>query len=349
MPSYYFVLPDVARPTGGVTVTIQLVQLLREAGYDAATLGGDKNYEYAFSNSGHRHFYHAPLKSAPYSFLGKRRSAIKRLKNISNWRPSAICEPLKLTSDSVFVIPEFWYPEYSVVFPNHKKILLSQNVQSFARALQRDNQSKNPIIDQFEAVVSISDATAEAVNAFTNKTSYLVPQSIIRPSLDPTRPKKRQIAFMPRKRREESKLLTDLLKDMPAFADWTIKPIDKMSLSEVDDILSESLIFLSFSRREGFGLPPAEAMAAGSIVVGYTGVGGEEFFLDDTSFKIPDSDITKFASVLESIVVEYDRDPTQLDELRQRAAKTIATKYNETAMRTALLKAWAEIEGKIAE
>jgi len=47
----------------------------------------------------------------------------------------------------------------------------------------------------------------------------------------------------------------------------------------VADILRSSRVFLSFSQREGFGLPPLEALACGCAVVGYHGFGGRALFV----------------------------------------------------------------------
>ena len=50
------------------------------------------------------------------------------------------------------------------------------------------------------------------------------------------------------------------------------------SEAAVADILRESQVFLSFGHPEGFGLPPAEALACGCLVIGYHGGGGREYF-----------------------------------------------------------------------
>ena len=122
---------------------------------------------------------------------------------------------------------------------------------------------------------------------------------------------------------------------------------DGASPEKLDSILRESLIFLSFSYREGFGLPPAEAMASGCIVVGYTGVGGEEFFQSEFGLQIPDSDIVRFVSTVEAAAKEYSRDPARLNHMRKSASQHIHARYSSDSMREALLALWRDNNEKI--
>ena len=56
----------------------------------------------------------------------------------------------------------------------------------------------------------------------------------------------------------------------PAFA--------QLSHASIAERLNGAQLFLAFGHPEGFGLPIAEAMAAGCWVVGYSGGGGQELF-----------------------------------------------------------------------
>jgi len=81
-------------------------------------------------------------------------------------------------------------------------------------------------------------------------------------------------------------------------------------------------------------------MAAGCIVIGYTGVGGQEYFKAGGGISIPDGDISEFADVLTSTIREYDTEPTRLDNIRFRSSAYICDKYSREKMRTSLLSAW---------
>ena len=50
-----------------------------------------------------------------------------------------------------------------------------------------------------------------------------------------------------------------------------------MQHEEVALALQEALLFLSCGHPEGFGLPLAEAIACGCLVVGYHGLAGRDF------------------------------------------------------------------------
>ncbi|WP_052265241.1 glycosyltransferase [Ruegeria sp. ANG-R] len=348
MPRYFFVQPDVTRPVGGNNVSLQLVNLLREAGYEAAALNAASDYVYPFFKSTQLPYYYPPLSKVTYQFLGRRARLKAHLKGLLSRRETGPNPLLTLRPSDVLLLPEYLYPEYSALFPQNRKILFVQDVYGFCFALQRDLKNGTNALDDFEATITTSAAAQSAVAQFTGLDSFLVSQSVTRPGLDSKASKKRQIAYMPRKRPKEITTLLGCLRENPALEGWNFRKIENVSPEELDNIFNESLIFLSFSYREGFGLPPAEAMAAGCLVVGYTGVGGEEYFQPDTGFPVLDSDIVGFAKALEGIVTEYDSDPARLDQLRANAAKTISDRYSPDTMRSTLLSAWQQIDARLS-
>jgi hypothetical protein len=74
--------------------------------------------------------------------------------------------------------------------------------------------------------------------------------------------KKKQICFMPRKNVEDARQVLNILRYRKALNGWKVVAIEKKRQAEAAEILRDSLVFLSFGHPEGFGLPPAEAMAA---------------------------------------------------------------------------------------
>ena len=98
------------------------------------------------------------------------------------------------------------------------------------------------------------------------------------PESDPTRPIR--VAFMPRKNaalaRQMQEVAMAALGPKPGFAvEWF--PLHNMTPEQVAAGLASSMVYLASGFPEGFGLPPAEAMAAGCLVVGFTGFGGWEY------------------------------------------------------------------------
>jgi len=81
-------------------------------------------------------------------------------------------------------------------------------------------------------------------------------------------------------------------------------------------------------------------MAAGCIVIGYTGVGGEEYFNAGLGISVPDADISAFAKSLISVVTEYDMNPTRLDEIRYHSASYICEIYNSELMSDSFISTW---------
>lgn len=347
---YYFILPDCGRPVGGVKVILNFVNLLHRAGYRVAPLYGSATHTYPYTSCDVPAFYHTALSYIPQQWISWRQKAIATLKSLpQNWGAGAVNIPLQKMPGDVFVIPEYAYPEFSELFLDHPRILLAQDVFGFSRAFVRDAKRKAMVCNTFDAVITTSNASQQAVATIGGLESYNIPLHVATAESGFCQDKKLQIAYMPRKRPEDMDIVLTALQQRPALAGIPVVKIQSMTDAEVARIMRESLIFLSFSSQEGFGLPPAEAMHAGCITIGYTGVGGDEFFTPRTGFPIADSDVVNFVKTVEQVVTRYQNDPNSLDELRRRASQHIGTTYNFDTMHHALLESWQEIDARLRQ
>jgi glycosyltransferase involved in cell wall biosynthesis len=119
----------------------------------------------------------------------------------------------------------------------------------------------------------------------------------------------RQITYMPRRSRDDATLVLEMLKSRRALSGWQVQPLDGLSQAEMAAALRASAIFLHFTYQEGFGLPAAEAMACGNLVVGFHGFSGREFLLPDFSRPIPTGDVLAFANSLEDVLTQEATTP----------------------------------------
>lgn len=277
-PTYYFILPEVERPVGGVNVLLQYIDILNAEGYRAAPLYGSAYYQYKYATCATQGFYLSDLETLARRSLGRRAKLTNLATGKTPFGQSRINAPLQRKASDVYVMPEYGYPELFEVFEGARRILAVQDVFGFLRAFTRDTLSIKRVIDRFDAAFTTSAACYRAVNCMTDTNCHRLTLNLERPGLAYRQDKKLQIAYMPRKRAEEVEIVVNALKNRAEMADVFFTAIENVSEYEGFDILGDSLIFLSFSSKEGFGLPPAEAMAAGCLVVGYTGVGGGRIF-----------------------------------------------------------------------
>src|SRR5947207_12821687 len=125
--------------------------------------------------------------------------------------------------------------------------------------------------------------------------------------------KKKQICFMPRKNVEDAKQVLYMLRYREALRGWKVVEINKMREGEAAAVMRDSLIFLSFGHPEGFGLPPAEAMAAGCITIGYDG-NVREFFTGEHGCPIEMGQILDDARTGEEVIKRFS---SELEGLRK--------------------------------
>jgi glycosyltransferase involved in cell wall biosynthesis len=93
-------------------------------------------------------------------------------------------------------------------------------------------------------------------------------------------------------------------------------------------------VFIALGISEGFGLPVAEALSAGCLVVGYPAGGGEELFDAPGTWKFDDARPHLLADrALELLSV------SAADPVREAAREWIAERYSPAVTSAALLAA----------
>lgn len=157
--------------------------------------------------------------------------------------------------------------------------------------------------------------------------------------------KRRQIAYMPRKRPAEIALLQALFRGLyPEHAEVPWVEIHDMTRPQVAKVLAESLVFASLSKDEGLGLPPLEAMAAGCLVCGYDGAGGTEYATPENGFWVADGHAEGFAHALHQALTLG----AGAVAVRVQAGQATAAAFSEARFQSELGRAWETLLGDTA-
>ncbi len=351
-----FLAYDVSGPTGGISVIYEFARTLRQAGVDAGVVHQSPAYEYQYEVFEVPTYYTHSLRRVQARRHRRNKPSAGALRRVVRrarlgWQEARLqrertvggrSAPVALMPSDVLIVPERMYGLASECFPEARKVLLVQG--HFILFDEWVNATRAGLTKlQYEAYIGTSEACETACTALGMVPTYHVPLAVDSSLFAFSKTKRMQIAYMPRKRRDELELVIGLLRQRGRVEDVEFVPVDGMPRAEVARVLGESLIFLSMSYHDGFGLPPAEAMAAGCLVIGYTGQGGAEFFDEESGMPIEDNEPLKLVATVEEALAEYKRSPERIDKMRRVASARIRERYNYEAMRGSLLSAWEDI------
>jgi Glycosyl transferases group 1 len=301
-PAIYYLTPDYPVPSGGIRVAYKHVDLLNDAGRSAAVL----HHANGFSC---RWFEHSTrIVGAPSVRLGP---------------------------EDVLVVPEI-YGQFLDRLPRGPKVVVfSQNAYL---TFDRVPPGQDVSYDGVTAAMTISSDSAEYLRfAFPG-----LKVAIVRDAIDPATfhpapdPPGRRIAVMPRKRPEDADQVLRLLGDR--LHGWDVVTIAGASEAETAALMRSASIFLAFGHQEGFGLPPAEAMASGCYVIGFPAFGGREIFDPSFSRPIPDGDVLAFAREVADAMRTFDEDPAAMRAAGARAAEHVRRAYAPERQRAELVE-----------
>ncbi|WP_446811759.1 glycosyltransferase [Methylomonas sp. 2BW1-5-20] len=339
----YYLCPEHSTPVGGVRVIYQHVDVLNRNGIPAYVVHKTKGFRVNwFENQ-------TPIVYWRDTFLDRLIAKYKRRS-----APNRVVElPIKggqrsiISASDILVIPEMYGPDLAAAYGRGiKKVILNQNCY-----LTFNGYSFNK--DRLISPYHHKDALATLVNSedgalYLKHTFPNLPLYRFRLSIDPKRfkfqaTKKKQLCFSRIKNQADAMQVINILKFRGALHDFDIVPFINLPQSEVAQIYQDSLLFLSFGYPEGFGLPAAEAMASGCVVIGFHGGGGKEFFNPEFSYPIEQGDILSFAKTVEEIIHSYNQNPEPILEKGRRAASYIHDTYSPELEEQEILAAWRSI------
>lgn len=297
-PSVYYLTPHGERPQGGVRVAYRHVDQLNAMGINAAIL-------------------HARQGFRPTWFESE--------------TPVVSFSSMVFRADDILVVPEVYGPSLEQLDPGIRVLVFNQggyityDAVDYARSRPGAPYSD---VARLEGIMTVSRDSARLLSLAHPD----VPIEIARPVIDqsvffpgPHR-RRKAFAYVTSRRVGELNQILHILR--ARGVDWEPIPLTGMSERQVADALRESAIFLSLSDRDGFGLPPAEAMACGCYVVGYAGGGGDEFF--DSRYCSPTTSTADVVAKLESAMT---RPMAELIEAGSRAAATVTARYSPSGLR----------------
>ena len=309
VPTVWMICPDWDKPTGGIRVQYRAVDSLNAAGLSAAIVHHKAGFACTW-------FHHETrIVPAPDVVVGAR---------------------------DVIVVPEVYGSSILNLPRGVRQVIFNQNAYNTLDSLMGDEVAAAPYRDNpdLTAVIVVSEDNAELLR-------YVFPMAPIRRvrvGLDdavyhpPTQAPSNRIAYMPRRRRDDVAAVLGLLEMRGVFDRWEPVAIDGCSEAEVASALRSSRLFLSFSEREGFGLPPCEALACGCIVVGFDGFAGREFFRDPFAIAVPDGDVVGMARETERVLRRIEQRPSEMAAVSAAGSRFIRDAYPPEATGQDLVK-----------
>lgn len=349
MTRVLFVCPDLNKPAGGIKQIYRQVEVLNKHNINAYVLHAKKPFRVTWFENNVPvlwDFRVDKIENRHNSLRSRLISTIKAIARVDSKELGIKKDVLDLNENDILVLPEFYGKSLNNVFTDYDKVVYNQNCYYTFRGYGFSDTENKSIYFQNKlraVIVASQDAMGYMGMFLREKPLFRVKYGIDDKVFTFQSNKKRQIAFMPRKLREDSVQILNIMNQRGSLKGWEIKPIEGLDEQGVAEVLKDSAIFLSFNYREGFGMPPAEAMACGCIVVGYTGQGGNEIFNPEFSFPVKDRDIVSFIKTLENVLLSFDNDNEGMRIKSKKASEFILGNYSMKDEEETIINTWKKI------
>ncbi|CAA7392651.1 glycosyltransferase [Chryseobacterium fistulae] len=338
----YFVCPNNNHATGGVKQIYRQVETLNKNGFDAYILHKKNGKKDNWFNMNVPIVYSPFIfKKLKYLYLGKKINFFKKLQFDILKKYSE-----KIEKNAILVFPEIYGPRIHEIEPATNKVIFNQNCYyTFNYYSMMENYDVTPYnhSNTLATIVASEDAKKYLDYAFASSKILKMRLGIDQNIFSFSSNKEKQICFMPRKLGDDVNQVINILKQRNSLKGWTIVPVDNKTELEVANLMKKSVFFLSFNYKEGFGLPPVEAMSCGCYVIGYRGQAGKEYFKPEFSTPVEDGDIIEFVKKIEEMIKSYEKNPQEVLEKGKLASIFVSENYSLENEEKDTLNIWNEI------
>ncbi len=190
--------------------------------------------------------------------------------------------------------------------------------------------------DPTPAVWTVSPESRDLLRALEPELPvHLIPNLVEGELFRPLSSDRVRVTWFPRKRPREASLLRTLLARDERLTGVELVELVDVPRAQVVEALGRTTVFVSLNHSESFGLPVAEALAAGCLVVGYDGGGGTDLFEAPGAWRIPE----QRPLLLRDAVVDLVRRAPELEPVRKANRDWVLERFNSERTSAALLAA----------
>ena len=311
----YYLTPHNPEPAGGVRVMYRHVDILNEQGIDAAVLHGKRGFRCTW-------FEHDT-----------------RVVDTSS---------VRVSTNDILVVPEIHAGLLPELPRGVRHVIFNQGPHlTFHRDTEIvvEHYASSP---DLAGVLTVSEHGRGLLEyAFPHLDVKRVRLGLDRTLFHPSDgPGRRRIMYMPRRGAADAKLAIELLKGRGVLEGWEICSLNGLSHQQIADELRQGSIFLHFAHQEGFGLPAAEAMACGNLVIGFHGFGGREVFRPKLSRPVPTGDVVALAQTVEEVLAREADEPGWCRRMGLAASDFVLDEYSAQHEREDVVGFYQDLLGR---
>lgn len=303
---FYF-CPDFPQPSGGVRSIYRHVTILRAAGVDAAVVHQKRDFVADW------HGYPAPV-----IWLEDRPGFTPADTLVFPEVMAEMVRQTKAFAGRRFVFALSWLPSYTNLRPGERWRDLG-----------------------VDGVLVQSRTVARAVAWSEGRPAHYIP-----PFVDPTlyhfgsTAPRRTIAYLTRKDRAGA-WLHGLLASAAARAGLTWTALRNVPEAEYAAALRGAALYVPTTVQEGLHVSVLEAMACGALVVGFAGVGGNDYLVGQGDGRncvlVENGDLVGLGQALEEVLATLATDAAAFDAITANAKAAVAPFQDPAPQRDALL------------